>query len=332
MSRPELEACLEGLHSGGELDSSGAFTLTREKAVEKLRSFRLAEPRLYVLNLLAAAVAGGAGRIEIECDSDDFVLTAPGISVSLYQLRELESHMLSEGSPALLRELGVGFYGAQALRPQRIVVEARTPDRGLRICWRAGRLEEEEVPAGPAALTVRVREKVGLRTAGKWIARCTGATRPDSEEDAIARHCNLAPVPVLINGNPLVRPLSAGNVEASIGFRDDAPLNAGHPLSQLFQSTRLQALLQPTGGPFRGFLCLGGRLGPWLTLVVHGVSFRVATRSFPARGVRGIVYADHLHKDLSQTRVVQDSAFLELMDRLFEFCRSWLAPRGGAHR
>ena len=54
---------------------SGRFRVDAERALAKLRDFRLADPYDYVLELLRAAVAAGARSVEIDNDADDFTIS-----------------------------------------------------------------------------------------------------------------------------------------------------------------------------------------------------------------------------------------------------------------
>lgn len=58
-----MDSFLSRLDGDGELDSSGEFTISREKALAKLVDFAFEEPELWVLKMVQAAVAGGASRV-----------------------------------------------------------------------------------------------------------------------------------------------------------------------------------------------------------------------------------------------------------------------------
>lgn len=297
-------ACLAGYLNEAALDSSGVFTLSEDRSAEKLARFRLPDPRLYVLNAVAAAVACQAEWLKLYCDADDFILTARVGAELPEALRGLTSRILQERQPPGWRELALAYYGAQALKPGFIHLTAGSQ----LLKWRPSGLEEvaqETLPDG-ANLRLHVREQLGLRTAKKFLARITGQSRLDSEEDALKRHCNLVPVPAQINGQPLVRPLTLGQTHETLKLGCDQ-LAAHHPLQPLVTRRSLP-------GDWPAVLARRGRLPPYLVLVVQGVNFRLAPEALGHPDLRGIVYADHLRKDLSQTSLVKDEAFQSVVN------------------
>ena len=74
----QADRLIEALAKEGALVSAGEFTLDRVKAREKMRSFQLADPRMYVLLLVQAAVCKGAGHVDFTFDSDDMRLQCDG--------------------------------------------------------------------------------------------------------------------------------------------------------------------------------------------------------------------------------------------------------------
>ena len=304
-SEPEVhQACLAGyldqLRQEAKLESTGVFTLSGEKSEEKLRQFRLPDRRLYVLNAVAALVALKASSAEVRCDSDDFELSAQIDDFPEGSLTDLMARILHEGAPPGLRELGLAYYGAQALKPAFIRLE--TPDQLLE--WPGDRLSPH---SGPPGLRLHVHERVTARTALKFIARVTGQTRLDSEEDALKRHCNLIPIPFRLNGQPLARPIvTVEGQKKKLMLPERMPLD--HPLARLG--------LNSVVAPFPALLAQGGRLAPYLVMVVHGVNFRLSTEALGPKDVRAIVYADHLRKDLSQVSLVQNDDFRQVIRTL----------------
>ena len=60
-----LELYLSGQLTEAMLDSSGSFTMARERAVEKLAAFQLPRPATWILKLIQGLVAGGTDSIRI---------------------------------------------------------------------------------------------------------------------------------------------------------------------------------------------------------------------------------------------------------------------------
>ena len=65
MQGDDLDSLLGEMATSGSADSQGAFTISWTRAKEQLAQFALPEPRRYVLNLVASAVASGATFIEV---------------------------------------------------------------------------------------------------------------------------------------------------------------------------------------------------------------------------------------------------------------------------
>lgn len=309
-----LSACLEGYRQSGALDSSGEFTLSRDHAQKKLQQFALPEPRLYVLNLVASALCGGATFAEFTTDADELWLRTDAQLEDPRQLAEFESLVFSSETASALKELAIGLSGILPLKPK--LIELEVSDGKTRFClsWDGQRFvfaEEDDPVAGPS-LRLHVQERLGPRVARKFTARIGGGMLPDSEEDAIYRYCNRCPIPVEFNGQRANRPVILGDARHVVFSNSAFP--AGHILAE-FGAPRAA----PQG--VSGLLAIGGRLAPWVTLVFRGVNFRLPENAFAVSGLRGIVYCDLLRKDLSQVQLVQDEEFQKLMDHITQIGR-----------
>ena len=318
MTSPELAACLEGYQGAGVLDSSGGFSLSDERAQAKFRQFQLPEPRLYVLNLQAAAVCGGASWIDFEGDADDLYFRCDADLGPSASLQDLNSAALTEAVPQGIRELAFALNGCLALSPKDLSLRYWDGKAGVKIGWDTDRfvyaaLKEppSTTDAGrPATLSFHLRERAGRRTVTKFLSRVSGAIAADSEEDAVARHCNRSPIPLRFNGSEVVRPIDLHGADKALLFLDGA-LPKDHPLSA---ATHLKTVSAP--GPYRGLLVKGGRLAPWIALVVNGVSFKLAHESLASTGLRGVVYSESLQKDLSQVQLAQNKEYQQLVEAI----------------
>ncbi|MBN9417202.1 MAG: hypothetical protein J0I12_17285 [Candidatus Eremiobacteraeota bacterium] len=309
----ELTACLAGYVEQASLDSSGQFTLSAEKSLEKLKNFSLAEPRLYVLNALAAAQSAGARSIAAECDADDTILHADTDFDFGPYLKDLSHRLLDDKSPPAVRELAMAFHAAKGLNPGAIEVVGGSQ----RLRWSPDGREVVEPFAGQG-LRLHVHERLGLRTLRKAWSYRWGEVRLDTEEDALKRHCNLTPLPTRINGQPLARPLDLGECQHHLfsGCRD---LDSQHPLARCLALRGARARSQP--GPYPVVLAEGGRLPPYLVLVVRGVNYRMPAKGVDTRDFKAIAYVDHLRKDLSQTQLVQDQDFKGVLTHIGRLLR-----------
>ena len=297
----ELGACLAGYVEQASLDSSGKFTLSAEKSLEKLKNFSLAEPRLYVLNAMAAAQSAPSRTISARCDADDTILSADTDFDFGPYLKDLSQRLLDDKCPPAVRELAMAFHAAKGLKPAFIEVSSLSQ----RLRWTADGREVLEAVAGEG-LRLHVHETLNLRTIRKYLSYRFGEVRLDNEEDALKRHCNLSSLATSINGVNLTRPLDLGECQRYL-FVGCEDLEQHHPLARCRALRGPSARSQP--GPYPVVLAEGGRLPPYLVLVVRGVNYRMPPKAVDTRDFKAIAYVDHLRKDLSQTQLVQDEDF-----------------------
>lgn len=311
----ELTACLAGYIEQASLDSSGQFTLSSEKGMEKLKRFTLAEPRLYVLNAMAAAQSAPSRRIEVRCDADDTILSADtDVDFGPY-LKDLSQRLLDDKCPPAVKELAMAYHAAKGLKPAFIEISTRT----RRLNWSPDRGESVRDFEG-LGLRLQVREKMSLRTMRKYLSYRFGEVRLDTEEDALKRHCNLTSLPTLINGESLTRPLVLGECQHHLfsGCDDLAP---DHPLARCREAHRQLKSVRSEAGPFPIVLAQGGRLPPYLTLVVRGVNYRMAPQAVDPVDFKAVAYVDHLRKDLSQTQLVHDNELKKVLTAIPQLLR-----------
>lgn len=94
----ELEKFLQEQIAEGDKDSSGKFTLSREKALEKLAAFQFPRPNAWVLKVLQAVYASGASDLAIrQTQTDTQFYFRPQ---SEWSLNEIETEFYNpESSP-----------------------------------------------------------------------------------------------------------------------------------------------------------------------------------------------------------------------------------------
>ncbi len=319
-----LAPYLEGYRSEGRLDSTGDFTLSDDRAQEKLREFRLVEPRLYVLNLQAAAVSGGAKWVDFRGDADDLYFACDADLGPSSALGQINTVATTDGVATSVRELALALNGCLPLAPKSLRVDYWDGEGGLSITREQDRFRYERLSEPLRAdsadrqptLAFHLREPIGTRTIGKFISRLGGAVATDSEQDLIARHCNRSPIPLRFNGREVRRPISLKGAEKAVVLLD-GPVPKEHPLAPL----RRVGSERPKEA-YKAVLTRGGRLPPWLTVVLNGVSFRSEGRGLRDMGWRGVVYADGLRKDLSQCQLAQDSTYRRIQRDLELWART----------
>lgn len=154
---------LERLRQGGTVDSLGQFTLDVEKARSKMARFQLTEPLRFGLEVVMAAVAGGASRVAITAEGRQLSFELPDLALPGEALANLDDFMLSSADQPeqrALAHLGVALNSLGQLQPKRITLEVG----GYRLQRGAGPDKLEKVEAGTARLHLEGRlDHSGLR-------------------------------------------------------------------------------------------------------------------------------------------------------------------------
>jgi hypothetical protein len=171
--------------------SRGTALVDPRAAVERLRSFQLAEPLLYVLEIVRAAVAGGATAVDLFNDADDLVLTFDGAAPSADDLAHLLDHLFSTTHPRL-RLLAIAVNTALGFGPRHVDLYttheapagqchrvrftagvSHDPDARVPAALESARVELVARPADlpPDGVRVHLRESFGMPVVREWFAR-----------------------------------------------------------------------------------------------------------------------------------------------------------------
>ncbi len=234
---------------GRKLVSRGTVLVDPRAAVAKLRSYQLGEPVMYVLELVRAAVAGGATAIELDNDADDFALTFDGEPIDADDLSRLLDFLLSESNKRL-RLVAVAVNTALGFSPRYVDLYTTrfqgAPSDGstvARVRWSPRAQPDEAVDQGavtrvprpqgmPAAgMRVHVREAFGLAVLREWFRAAP------AETDLLRERVVALPVPLTRNGVALAArdakpPLASVPLEISGDLRGSLELlEVGHPRS-----------------------------------------------------------------------------------------------------
>ncbi|MGK4008669.1 hypothetical protein WMF31_39040 [Sorangium sp. So ce1036] len=206
----------------------GAIRVDARRAVQKLREHLLVDLDLYLLELVRAAAAGGATRIDLDYDADDVSLTFDGEPLDAPVLTRLLDHLLNptpDEPSRRLRLLALGVNAALGLRPAR--VDLLTTGRGpsgeapgatcARVRFTPALLEAPAEPLAPAAapacdevprppgmpasgMRIEVRRRLGWSVLKRAI---TGDLPP--ELGHLAAATGDFPIPITLGGEPLRR-------------------------------------------------------------------------------------------------------------------------------
>lgn len=199
--------------------SSGRIRVDAAKAMAKLREHLLVDLHDYALEIVRAAVASEAPRIDVAYDADDVLIAWVGRPIPVATLERLLDHVLTEakgGEAQRLRLLALGVNAALGLEPAYVEIDAVSPagKQCTRIRWTPAMLKanESEAPRpqnervapppelGPGAIRVRVHRRVG------WSVLRRATLGGSFEEiGSLARATDDLATPLTLNGAPWPR-------------------------------------------------------------------------------------------------------------------------------
>ncbi len=332
----DLNTYLAQAQAAGEVVTrDSAFTLSADEARRKLRDFQLLKPELYVVHLVAAAVALGAERFRVETASDHTEFTFDGRIPEAHELEALFSSLTTSGGELWQRELAIGLNGARAFQPE--YVEVATYHQGGHLL----RLLEEETESGPLAEPWRpfargTRIVVQLGFQFNRVFNLLGYTPPELE--VLLGMCRYAPLELSVNGRnvsqlvSLVRGSSSRSL-ALFHLRPSQP-RAGTRLrlAKPYLPDHSDCLVyeeQKEVSFSAALACDSKPVKRPLILVLNGVSFSRPAEALGFTTIYGVVAAPFLKKNLSHTDLVEDASYEALMQALQEASRQMLRLRFG---
>lgn len=318
----DISVLLAELKSEGAQDSVGAFTIDPKKAREKFREFGLSAVHEYTCVLVGALVAGGASFIDIEADSDDFILNSD-FCATYHELDQLFS-LASGGHEAVyFFRLALGLQAALALEPQKVELECWEGETGSRLSLSSEELKVESLQARPwederVRSRVHVREKPGLRVLGRFM-RKTLKDEATPEQDLLRERCCLSPIPIRLNGEHL----NQAPEPSCLAYLVLRPENKALHLAPLLpdvphrefpsQDFTAYVLLSEDPAEVRAEVILSG-------LKMSGWTLQHADRV--------LLYSDTLTTDLSLSNIVEDARLDSIREQiknaLAEVLPDWL--------
>jgi hypothetical protein len=287
----------------------GRIRVDASRAVAKLREHQLVDLHHYSHELVRAAVASKATRIEVDYDADDVIVSWDGRLLAESTLTRLLDHVLTEADDRegqRLRLLAMGVNAALGLRPSFVDVFARNGDGAWgRARWTPAGLVDDAEPEwqamgsapGPGKMTVRVHVKRRLA----WdVVRRAAVGGPPTEVSSLLGVVDELETPLMVRGSPRTR--------------DASPVLLAVPLRiRRGVAARLRARLE---------VRTSGAAAPSITFVERGV---VLARHqldpaplLPARPhwslhlpLRVVVRAETLPTNASRSAIRQDAPLFE---------------------
>ncbi|MFO0762319.1 MAG: hypothetical protein U0359_38120, partial [Byssovorax sp.] len=310
----------------------GRIRVDARKAVEKLREHLLVDLQLYPLEIVRAAVAGGAREVDVSSDGGTVGITFDGAPPPAEALPRLLDHVLDvspEREARRLRLLALGLNAALGLRPASVDLTLSTDEGCTRVRWTpdlldagaggsAAPLPAPEVvprPEGmpPRALRIEVRPRFGWGA----IRKALGGGLP-REVELLLDATFALPARLTVGGAP------------------PPPRPRSPPLLAVPFDARgaVRAALE--------IVPIGPR-APEIEILEHGVLMLRAPVRFalamPGTGaeeahlpIRIVVDAEELPVNLSRSALREDSSFCQPIERaavtaLAEAVRRWAGER-----
>jgi len=192
----------ERLRGGARPVARGQVRVDVSRALAKLRDHRLAEPAHWVLEVLRAATASGAERVDVSSAGGGLTVAFDGAPFPAEGLAALFDHALGGGAggdATRLRLLGLGVNGVLALRPARVEIRSGV---SLLHVEPPDRLSVGATTVAPAAGATTV---VTVTARARWAGLRRGAIGA-REAAAVHARAPFYPAALFVDGERVDRP------------------------------------------------------------------------------------------------------------------------------
>lgn len=282
------------------MHSSGAFTISAEKAQEKLSRYSLVHPALYVLQLVSVAVRGKATSFTADNLGSDCHFKFDGEKLSGQELNSVLGQLFETFTSQRLRDLAIALTAGRS-----------TTDRNLVLIISDGAYEFD----GERFHQTSDRgdpEFTHIRVPGKFKLFGRLLKREDSLKETLSL-CSYAPLDFDVNGRRL-----SNSFYPDQSYRTMATLEWTHP-SYPFKSgmSYLRSRsVQECPHDFSAALFLtsdDAASETGLRIVLAGVPYKTEQSHFQNPGICAVVFTNSLQTDLSCSAIVQNEAFREVV-------------------
>ncbi|EDM81629.1 hypothetical protein PPSIR1_21969 [Plesiocystis pacifica SIR-1] len=288
------------------------FKLARRRAIEKMRRFALADPYFYILEIIQAAVAGGAESIDITCDDGDVTVSWIGGVLTQDELSQLFDFLFASKERvdiAHVRSLALGVNALMLFEPELVVIESGDGSEGgtarMVVRQSADQVDVGRAQGKLAGTYVRAT-KLNRAKVAKATGR-SGNAEGNLEFRVAEQRCIAAPVPLVFNGQSLFG-WSKQRVPNLFGYKKVRSFDEGDLYGTLG--------LNPMGGV------------PSFQLLTHGVWIQSYQHELvPKKAFGGVICFDRLHKTVDHAGFVRDERFEELWIRLLPYAQELLGGK-----
>lgn len=331
----ELGLLINKLSAEGTIESDGTFTISPGTAAKTMQRFRLPDPQMYLLQMIATAVSAAILELTIETAPRTLTFHFPGLEIQEEQLTVLDTFLFpGVDAPPHLVEMTVGIAAALNFA-EEVQVESSSANGWWRLAFSAQGMRLEPMAdrdGGSPLCVLTVRKKREVRAL--WRAQ-------RHPELAWLEACRHAPLTISVDKTPfpteLLPPLPSETILwAQIG---PPPQEEKRDSAQATSSSDgLEPSITAEHALLTGYLVLTNRETAYrngLIFVHRGLIIHRPLIDLGTHVVSGVIHCDTLKKNLSQTDFVEDANFQAV--RLFlkhtatalvtEFCREPQALR-----
>lgn len=329
-----LDDLLQSLSHEGVRDSSGQFTLDREKAVEKVRNFQLENPFQYCLRWLQAAVVGQARLFQWKSNPLSVSCLIEGMNLPSNRISLLPGLLFEGGASSAERHLSAGLNAVIKTKARAVHLTSGM----LKGTWKPGGYQQVELDRPFTGIHLEIERSPGDIFSQLWHAanhhhigsRSGSREARDQEQTMLHQQGACAPLILDIQSYPpdwqltYQEPFSAWRSLTTFTFlpqspfreEDWKPVRKGQPGFHLPAKARTPKRAKPP-------VC---RLYMARPRYPHQCSFLYPVKDgvlLPTlevlQGRAGAVFmadVSHLHTDLTGLTLIQDEVYRELLQEL----------------
>lgn len=293
---------------GADSHSEGQFSVNVDKALHKVETFTLPDPGLFIVELLAFAVAGSATSFKVSDEDGTCRIEFDGESLSSEELEDPISPLFGSQKEARRLHFALALTGAKQLAPNDVVYHGL--HGGLR-------LEDDRwIPTedqGPEQVFLIGRP---FRLLGERLKK-----KPTLQE--VLEVCHLSPPRMEVNGKLVLfrnyhPPVYGKRLAGQLTLQGPEKLPC-YRADEGFRKT-VEAV-DDFSATF--YFCQANKARrAGVSVLRHGVSYRLKADLGP--GVCGLIVCSDLRRNLSGTGVVEDSHLRAILKRCHQEIEDYL--------
>jgi len=309
-----IDQVIQRARQPGGFSEQQQFTVARERGIHKMREFALADPHYYILELIQATVANGGNHVHIDVDDTSLQFSYIGGGYAREELAQLFDFLFASKEDlahADIRQLALGINALMIMEPSRIIIQSgdgslESTDR-IEIRGDENTVEVGTPDRGLRGTFIRVEGLDRSNTAGKSELEPRDYGPPECT--AIELRCLAAPVPIIINSEPVFG-YSSQRTPVIFGYDD---------------------VVRFDEGDFYGSIGVPNhRHKETFKVMTFGVWIESADAALMDRTkIGGVICYDRLNKTADHSGIVRDEEFEEMWARMRPYARQAAEGRAG---